>query len=356
MWRVAFLLVLVFLPESGWAQGYQSKELAEAAAAYRQELLDSVPANKRQPALIPRLRRDADEDYRAKRYSQAIDDLTRAIAFGADDGLIWLRLAQNMAATNDDHMPASAYNAYLKSTDPVERGNALFLIGRDYDRHDKQKEALAAFEAGLALTPVGRGRRAGRAAEAAGRVPRHQGAGRRGIRGAAACLRFNEKIATKGDVSHAAFVRSEPAFDGIVTGRGDTLCVNGLRHGETYELRLLAGFPAESGERTAETFTARVVVPDRKPSISFAGTGYVLPRTDTAGLPVTTVNLDRVKLRLLRVNERNLVPSIDAEKLTMKFDSWDVDRGHRADRQARLGRRDGDLRRSATPRSRPRSR
>ena len=55
MWRVAFLLVLVFLPESGWAQGYQSKELAEAAAAYRQELLDSVPANQRQPALIPRL-------------------------------------------------------------------------------------------------------------------------------------------------------------------------------------------------------------------------------------------------------------------------------------------------------------
>ncbi len=53
--------------------------------------------------------------------------------------------------------------------------------------------------------------------------------------------------------------------------------------------------------------------------------GYVLPRTDTAGLPVTTVNLDRVKLRLLRVNERNLVPSLDAEKFTMKFDSWDID-------------------------------
>ena len=140
-----------------------------------------------------------------------------------------------------------------------------------------------------------------------------------------ACLRFNEKIATKGDVSHAAFVRSEPGFDGVVTVRGDTLCVNGLRHGETYELRLLAGFPAETGERTAETFTARIVVPDRKPSISFAGTGYVLPQRDTAGLPVTTVNLDRVKVRLLRVNERNLVPSLDAEKLTMKFDSYDVD-------------------------------
>jgi hypothetical protein len=44
------------------------------------------------------------------------------------------------------------YNAYLKSNDPVERGVALFVIGRDYDRHDKQKEALAAFEAGLTFT------------------------------------------------------------------------------------------------------------------------------------------------------------------------------------------------------------
>src|SRR3954454_22858207 len=97
MWRGAFLLVLVFLPQSGLAQRYQSKELAEAAAAYRQELLDSVPANKRQPALIPRLRKDADEEYRAKRYPQAAQDLARAIAFGADDGLIWLRLAQALA-------------------------------------------------------------------------------------------------------------------------------------------------------------------------------------------------------------------------------------------------------------------
>src|SRR5437773_1742165 len=75
----------------------------------------------------------------------AIDEPTRAIANGADDGLVWLRLAQNELAAQDDHAMASAYNSYLKSVDPVERGVALFVIGRDYDRHDKQKEALAAF-------------------------------------------------------------------------------------------------------------------------------------------------------------------------------------------------------------------
>src|SRR5437763_11862509 len=98
MLRVLALLVLALVAAPAAAQEYQSKELAEAGTAYRQELLDSVPANKRQPALIPRLRKDADEEYRAKRYQQAIEDLTRAIGFGADDGLIWLRLAQSLAA------------------------------------------------------------------------------------------------------------------------------------------------------------------------------------------------------------------------------------------------------------------
>ena len=74
-----------------------------------------------------------------------------------------------------------------------------------------------------------------------------------------------------------------------------------------------------------EKFTTRIVVPDRKPQIRFSGTGYVLPRQDTAGLPVTTINVDKVKLRLLRVNERNLVPSIDAERLTMSFSTYEVD-------------------------------
>ena len=138
---------------------------------------------------------------------------------------------------------------------------------------------------------------------------------------ARACLRFNEQVATKGDISYGAYVRSEPPLDGIVTARGDTMCLDGLKHGEIYNVELLAGLPAATGEKMPETFKTRIVVPDRKPSIRFSGTGYVLPREGRAGLPVTTINVDKVKLRLLRVNERNLVPSIDAEKLTMSFSS-----------------------------------
>src|SRR5256885_1280226 len=203
MLRALLVFMLVLFAAPAMAQEYQSKDLAEAGVNYRQELVSNIPSNKRQPSLIPRLRKDADE-------------------------------------------------------------------------------------------------------------PR-------------VCLRMNEKIAPKADLSYGAFVRTEPALDGIVTARGDTLCLDGLKHGETYRIELLPGFPAASGETTPNLFKGRIVIPDRKPAISFAGAGYVLPREGGAGLPVTTINLDRVKVRLVRVNDRNLVPSINAEKLSMSFGTDDVD-------------------------------
>src|SRR5437773_3275314 len=325
MLRSLLVFCLVCVAAPAMAQEYKSKELADAARDWRQELIDSIPANKKQPGLVAGWRRMAESDYQAKRYAAAIDELKRAIANGADDGLLWLRLAQSELAAGDGHAMASAYNAYLKSTDPVERGAALFVIGRDYDRHDKHKEALAAFEAGLAFARLPA--IAERAEElrrlVAFRVTKVEiqaeaEAGR-------ACLRFNEKIAAKGDISYDTFVRSEPKLDGIVTARGDTLCLDGMKHGGVYNVAVLAGLPAATGERLRDTFTTRVVVPDRKPQIRFSGTGYVLPKLGTSGLPLTTINVDKVKLRLLRVNERNLVPSIDAERLTMSFSSYEVD-------------------------------
>jgi uncharacterized protein YfaS (alpha-2-macroglobulin family) len=325
MLRTVWLTLLVLFAVPAAAQEYQSKDLAEAASAYRRELLDSVSPAKRQPRLIPKLRRDAEDDYRLKRYDRAVDDLKEAISYGADDGLVWLRLAQALAAANRENVQAAAYNAYTKSADPVERGNALFLIARDFDRHDKLKEALAAFQAGLALaqsTSV-----AARVEQlkrlVAFRVTKVEVAAEADA--PRACLRFNEKISTRADLVYGDYVRTSPDPGGIVTARGDTLCLDGLKHGDVYDVELLTGFPAANGEKTIEAWKTRVVVPDRKAAISFAGAGYVLPREGSAGLPVTTINLDKVKVRLVRVNERNLVPSINSDKLTMSFDAYSID-------------------------------
>ena len=327
---LSLVLVLVLAPWAApvaIAAEYESQELADAGKDYRQSLLDRVDAKKRQPNLIPKLRKDAEGEYKDKRYSRAVEDLERAISYGADDGLVWLRLAQAQIANSDnDHARVSAYNAYRRSTDPVERGNALFIIARDLDRHDQYKEALAVFEAGLGFTKSDAvtERIAQLKVLVAFRVTKVDIEAE--AEAARACLRFNEPIASKGNISYGEFVRTTPKLDGVVTARGDTLCLDGLKHGETYQIELLAGFPAATGDKTLTDFRSNAVIPDRKASLSFAGTGYVLPREGSAGLPVTApVNLSRVKIRILKVNERNLVPSIDAEKLTMNFGADDVD-------------------------------
>jgi uncharacterized protein YfaS (alpha-2-macroglobulin family) len=325
MLRALLLLVLVGGSAPAVAQEYHSKELADSARDYRQTLIDQIPAAKKQPKLIAQLRHSAEDDYHAKNYVAAAGWLGRAIANGADDGLVWLRLAQAQFAAGDDHAMASAYNAYVKSTDPVERGAALFLIGREYDRHDKQKEALAAFDAGLAFTRLPQ--IAERAEQlrrlVAFRVTKVDMQAEADL--ARACLQFNEKIAARADLAYGDYVKSEPPLDGIVTARGDELCLDGMKHGTVYQLQIRAGLPAATGEKLPEDFATRIVVPDRKPQIRFAGAGYVLPREGTSGLPLTTINVDLVKLRLLRVNDRNLVPSLDAERLTMEYSSYEVD-------------------------------
>jgi hypothetical protein len=241
----------------------------DGARDWRQELIDSVPANRKQPNLVAALRRTAEVEYQAKDCRAAIGKLTSAIANGADDGLVWLRLAQSELAANDDHAMASAYNAYLKSTDSVERGAALFVIGRDYDRHDKQKEALAAFDAGLGLTHLSA--IADRAEElrrlVAFRITKVEVQAEADE--ARACLRFNEQIAAKADISYGAFVRSEPKLDGIVTAHGDTLCLDGLKHGAIYNVEVLSGLPATTGERLREKFSTGIGVPAPSPSRLF---------------------------------------------------------------------------------------
>src|SRR5467141_1081080 len=284
MLRSLLVLCLVCIAAPAMAQEYKSKELADAARDWRQELIGGIPANKKQPNLVAGLRRAAEIEYQAKDYRAAVGRLRSAIANGADDGLVWLRLAQSELAAGDDHAMASAYNAYLKSTDPVERGAALFVIGRDYDRHDKFKEALAAFEAGLGFTRLSA--IVERAEElrrlVAFRVTKVEVEAEADA--TRACLRLNEKIAAKGDISYGAFVRSEPKLDGIVTARDDTLCLDGMKHGTIYNVEVLSGLPAATGEQMAEKFATRIVVPDRKPQLRFSGTGYVLPRQGTSGL------------------------------------------------------------------------
>jgi uncharacterized protein YfaS (alpha-2-macroglobulin family) len=125
------------------------------------------------------------------------------------------------------------------------------------------------------------------------------------------CLNFSEDLQERGEVRYEDYVRFDPEISAAFSARGKQLCVEGVEHGKIYGVTVLKGLPG-AGERATET-TERfdVAVPDRAPSLGFRGAAYILPREGRRELPLDSVNIDKARLEVLRINDRNLIQEIN---------------------------------------------
>ena len=303
---------------------YKSEELDTAIGDYVAEIAKRAgPVARRQQRALT-AEQDGDNLARLKRWAAAADAYQIAIANGTGTPQLWLKLAQAQSAAGQDRAQVSAYKAYKDATEAAEKAAALRIVAREFDRHDSQKEALAVYNVSLALAadPAAAERAAQLRKLVAFRITKVDISAESDQ--PEACLLFNEKLSARRDVTFGAYVRTTPANQALITARDDRLCLEGLKHGTEYQVEVLPGLPSDTGETLTDPIRTRVTVPDRKGTVAFAGSGYVLPSATASGLPVTTVNMDRVALKLLKVNDRNLAPSIDAEKLTLSFSQSDV--------------------------------
>lgn len=121
------------------------------------------------------------------------------------------------------------------------------------------------------------------------------------------CALFNEPL--RAGTDYAPFVG---LADGTltVTAQDAQLCVEGVSHGQRVSLTLREGLPAASGETLARDVPLDLYVRDRQPAVRVLSRAFVLPRGGDAAIPVETVNVDAVDLRLSRVSDGNLVRSL----------------------------------------------
>ncbi|MGQ9366761.1 alpha-2-macroglobulin family protein [Azospirillum sp. ST 5-10] len=138
------------------------------------------------------------------------------------------------------------------------------------------------------------------------------------------CVTFSERLEKSRAVDYGAYVQVTPAVETVASPRDKTLCVEGLEHGRTYTLVLREGLPSGGGQRLAAAESHEVVVPDRAPALAFRGAGYILPRVGSEGLPLRTVNVDRARLQVLRINDRNLVEQIYYGRITQQLAEYEV--------------------------------
>ena len=117
------------------------------------------------------------------------------------------------------------------------------------------------------------------------------------------CLQFSERLSrTQSDFSKFVSVDGKDPQNVVAEER--QLCIEGLTHGQRYEIKVRSGLPSDVGEVLEKAADMAVYLPDRKPFVHFTGKSYVLPSRGQQGIPVVSVNTNRLAIEVYRIGDR----------------------------------------------------
>ncbi len=305
-------------------------------------------ANESAVKLEARLKREAQSEARpvAELIKQGVAQIragswreaavTMALAAGKDprNEQAWrnLSVALTRVETDDyseketlrEQAVGAGWRAYELAADPKARARALAVLANAFAAREDWRPALDAYKASLALADSADARNAYEAlrAEHGFRVIDYSvdsdAAAPR------ACIQFSENLA-KGRVDFAPYVALKGVDAPAVTADGQQLCVDGLKHGETYDLTVRSGLPSDVDEPLAAAKDFHIYVRDRAPSVRFTGRNYVLPSTGQQGVPVVSTNVDAVSVEIFRIGDRSLAQSVVSGDFQKQLSGSDLD-------------------------------
>ena len=264
------------------------------------------------------LKTDADAAFRRSDFRSGLQILGQIAAVAPDDSGNWLRLARvifQIVPKNSseqtfllERASTAAYIAYQRAGNAGEEADALAVLGRSMSERRLWRPALDALLLSLDLREV---------ADVRGQYEKLRD--EHGFRlldytvdsdsaSPRACFQFSEELAKRTDFAPylALAGNDKPAL----TSEGRQLCVDGLTHGERYNINLRAGLPSSVKEGLPKSAEFNIYVRDRKPFVRFTGRAYVLPRTGQRGIPVVSVNTPAVKVDVFRIGDRNLINTV----------------------------------------------
>jgi hypothetical protein len=215
---------------------------------------------------------------------------------------------------------AAAINAYLRADPPALRHSALVVMARALEANGRGAPMIPALQLAQSLQP--RDETAALLDDAIGKYGFN--IAETNVQSDSAspriCAVFNRSLVPAG-IDYSTYLRlPDPGLS--VEAQGSQICVAGVIHGQRYQITFREGLPADGGEELARDITLNQYVRDRSPAVRFAGRAYVLPRLNGAGLPVQTVNTEKLDLTLRRVSDRNLIRAIQDDYFARPMDYW----------------------------------
>ncbi len=261
--------------------------------------------------------------------------LANAVASDDQSSALWTRLAQALLAIKADpekserydlpvNASGAAYRGYLLAKDPGETANALFVLGQALERRSYWRPAIDVLKMSVDLADNQTTREAydRLRAEHGFRMTDYKVDNE--VTPPRLCLQFSEDLSrTQTDL--AKFLSVNGKDPQSVVQEDQQLCVEGLKHGERYEVQIRSGLPSNIGEVLNKTADIAVYVPDRSAGVRFTGKAYVLPSRGQQGIPVVTTNTNRIAIEVYRIGDRNLAATLQSGDFQRQLSSWEVE-------------------------------
>ena len=303
-------LLILLLAGPAWAEEFNVPGLQRDATAYAATLTAKSPAGLTQLQRRQAEQRAADAT-RRNDWPAVVAAIEARLGGGDPTPDLWMALARAHLAkkpTEPGRAAQSAWQAYTLLDEPASVP-ALLLLSDAFRAQERWDFAIRALETAQQRAPDNKDlprlltdlrRTAGIQVRRVTTEPEAEPP--------LACIEFTTAPARRADFVAADWVRLTPATpDAAVTREGDKICIAGLRLGATTQITLRAGMPGEDGLTLTRATQLNVAMANRSPRLIFDSRMFLLPRGQAPKVTLTSVNLSTVKLRLLRLSERNVL-------------------------------------------------
>lgn len=247
----------------------------------------------------------------------------------------WIGLAKALLAIKPDpdksetydlpvNASGAAYRAYKLASDPAMKARALAVLGEAMQRRSYWRPAIDAMKSSLSLVEAADVRDAYEKLRAEHGFRMTDYATDGDAAQPRVCVQFSENL-SRGQTDFAKFVSVNGRDPQSVSVEGSQLCIDGVEHGERYEIQVRAGLPSDVNEPLAKPVTLAVYVPDRKPMVHFTGKSYVLPTRGQNGIPLVAVNTSKVAIEVYRIGDRSLANALGNGDLDRQLQGYQLE-------------------------------
>lgn len=283
---------------------------------------------------IDRSKKRASEAVKKGDWDVAASEYARIVGYFPDERKNWAALSLALQNKNKQEgewktleaAKLAGINLYLLSKTPEEQAEALLIYGNTLlPEDDESPSYLAVYEAAQALTNVSKLKAAHPELASLMAFEFRKIRVNNQSNPPSVCFDFSHSLAT--NTTHLSdFFSITPKVEGQLKISGRELCLLPVQFGVNYDTTLKAGIKDIYGEKIPTDVSLSFKVKDQPSLLSFKTKAYVLRKEEKAYVPLSGINVDAVKISILRINDRSLNQTLgQSENFLEKLWEYSVD-------------------------------